>query len=165
MNILELSKKAQQFYENTRSKSLYSGYEKNVLVREDYSNCLFVDAGYEPQPGDIIFRLRSINGKTAIDLKTQVPAEPSLEDLAIKGKFTREEWAEMLDGMNGVIHTPGMDPRTEINDGVKTRRLKHKIDILNPVEGEILLREIQRFWNNNLNTDEFIDRYKQNENK
>jgi hypothetical protein len=163
MNILELSKKAQSFYENTRSKSLYSGYEKNVLVREDYNNCLFVDSNYEPQPGDTIFRLRSINGKTAIDLTTQVPEAPSLEDLAIKGKFTRDEWLEMLDKTNGLIFSPEIDPRSQISEEVENKRLEHKILILNPVEGEFLKREIQRFWNNNLNTDEFIEHYKQNE--
>ena len=164
MNILELSKKAQSFYENTRSKSLYSGYEKNVLVREDYNNCLFVDTNYQPQPGDTIFRLRSINGKTAIDLKTQVPAEPSLEELALKGKFTREEWLVMLDKMNGVLHTPEIEARSAIAAEVENPEIEQKISLLSPVEGKILLREIQRFWNNNLNTDEFIEQYKQNEN-
>ena len=71
MNILELSKKAQNFYESTRTKTLFSGYEKNVLVREDAENCLFVNSEYVSQPGDIIFRCRTINQNTVIDLKSQ----------------------------------------------------------------------------------------------
>lgn len=163
MNILELSAKAQRFYKNARSKTLNSGYEKNVLVREDYENCLFVDSSYELQPGDTIFRFRTLNGNTVIDLKKQVPEQPSLEDLALKGKFTRDEWIEMLDKTNGLIFTPEIDARSQISDEVENKRLEHKILILDPVEGEFLKREIQRFWNNNLNTDEFVNHYKQNE--
>ena len=71
MSILELSQKAQLFYEQSRKKRLYTGYEKNVLVRPDFENCLFVDAKYEPQPGDVIFRCKNMNGNTVIDLKLQ----------------------------------------------------------------------------------------------
>ena len=70
MEILKLSEKAQTFYESTRSKNLVSGYEKNVLTRVDQSNCLFVDSGYKPCPGDVIFRCRTINQNTVIDLKS-----------------------------------------------------------------------------------------------
>jgi hypothetical protein len=51
MNILKLSKIAQDYYEKTRGKTLYSGYEKNVLT--DGERCLFVKSDYEPAAGEV----------------------------------------------------------------------------------------------------------------
>jgi hypothetical protein len=66
MNILKLSKVAQDYYESTRGKTLYSGYEKNILT--DGERCLFVKSDYEPAAGEVIFRCRTINQNTVIDL-------------------------------------------------------------------------------------------------
>ena len=68
-NMLKLSKKAQNFYENTRSKTLVSGYERNILVREDAENCLFVKSDYDRQKDDVIFRCQTINQNTIIELR------------------------------------------------------------------------------------------------
>jgi hypothetical protein len=68
---LELAEKAKKYYEEGRSRSVYSGYERNVLIRADYEQCIFVDSTYEPQPGDVIFRCKTINQSTVIELKTK----------------------------------------------------------------------------------------------
>ena len=68
-NVLALSAKAQEYYEKTRGKMMISGYERNVLVREDFENCLFVNSDYELMPGDYVFRLKTVNRSTIIELK------------------------------------------------------------------------------------------------
>lgn len=69
-SVLKLAEKAQAFYEQGRSRTLVSGYERNVLVREDVQNAaLFVTANYEPQQGDVIFRCQTVNRETVITLK------------------------------------------------------------------------------------------------
>lgn len=144
MSILRLSAKAQAFYEASRSKYLYSGYEKNVLVRDDSDGCLFVDANYVPQPGDTIFRCRTINQNTAIDLKTQVSADAST--FALKGRFTTKEWIAMLGAMNGIMRTPELDPYKELLGELTNVELKEKIEALTLGVREALLRELERFW-------------------
>lgn len=149
MSILKLSAKAQAFYEASRSKSLYSGFEKNVLVRDDSDSCLFVDANYAPQPGDTIFRCRTINQNTAIDLKTQVPAYAST--FALKGRFTTREWIDMLGAINGVMRTIGIAPREELAGNIPDNdALSNKIKALTSEEGESLMAEIERFWQNDI---------------
>lgn len=159
MSILSLSAKAQKFYESTRTKTLYSGYDKNVLVRNDHDNCLFVDSNYLPVPGDTIFRLRTVNQQTVIDLKTHVPDEKPLEEIALKGKFSQNEWATMLKAMNGIITTPEIDPRQEIAGEVDNPVLEEKIMALTLTDAHILLREIKNFWNQNKPTQEIFDRF------
>jgi len=68
---LELAEKAKKYYEEGRSRTLYSGYERNVLTRADCEQCIFVDSTYKPEPGDVIFRCRTINQATVIELKTK----------------------------------------------------------------------------------------------
>lgn len=145
MSILNLSAKAQAFYEASRGRSLVSGYEKNVLVRDDSDSCLFVDATYNPQPGDTIFRCRTINQNTAIDLKTQVPADAS--SFALKGRFTTKEWIAMLGAMNGVTRVVGIAPRDELAWNIPNNdALSNKIKALTLEEGEVLMSEVERFW-------------------
>lgn len=155
MSILRLSAKAQAFYEASRGRSLYSGYEKNVLVRDDSENCLFVDASYIPQPGDTIFRCRTINQNTAIDLKTQVPADAST--FALKGKFTTKEWIAMLRATRGIMRTPELDPK-ELLGKLTNVELKEKIEALTLGESEALLGEIERFWQNDIHFTVFLSK-------
>lgn len=159
-HILELSRKAQDFYEKTRGKSVYSGYERNVLIREDFDNCLYVDSTYVPQPGDTLFRCRTLNQQTVIELKIQVPEAESLNKIALKGKFTGGEWLNMISHMNGILRTPGMDPRDELAGEMESSELLEKIKALTKVEAEILLREIETFWNNpETDPNKFVGKY------
>jgi len=158
-HILSLSAKAQQFYENTRSRGMVSGYERNVLVREDYENCLFVDSKYIPQPGDTIFRCRTMNQSTIIELAQSIPTLPDLEIIAMKGKFTEQEWKTILDSMNGLMHSPEIDPRDEIAGEVENPELEKKIQALGKTEGYALLKAVQAFWNGRYQLNEFIARY------
>ena len=157
MSILKLSAKAQAFYEASRGRSLYSGYEKNVLVRDDSDSCLFVDATYSPQPGDTIFRCRTINQNTAIDLKTQVPADAST--FALKGRFTTKEWIAMLGAMNGVMRTIGIAPHEELAGNIlNNAALSNKIKALTSEEGESLMAEIERFWQDEIPFTVFLNK-------
>ncbi len=165
MNILELSAKAQRFYEGTRSRTLTSGYDRNILIREDYENALFVDSRYAPKPGDNIFRCRTINQQTIIELVQQIPILPNLEMVALQGKFTQDQWKIILNAMNGIIHTPEIDPRDkiagEIDDQAKGKDpvLGQKILRLNKTEGYALLQAVQTFWNGRYQLNEFINKY------
>jgi hypothetical protein len=66
---LKLAEKAKKYYEEGRARNIYSGYERNVLVRVDHEQCIFVDSTYELQPGDVIFRCKTINQATVIEYK------------------------------------------------------------------------------------------------
>lgn len=146
MNILELSERARNFYENTRSRNLYSGYDKNVLTREDFESCLFVDSNYKPQPGDYLFRLATINGQTKIDLKEHVPAM-YLPAIALKGKFNATEWETILRTINGIsinLQEPGPGIAEEIEDP----ELSEKIRSLSRTETALLYSVILEFWYN-----------------
>lgn len=59
---------------------MISGYERNVLVRDDFDNCLFVTSEYKLQPGDNIFRCQTINKQTVISLKISIPKQQELSD-------------------------------------------------------------------------------------
>lgn len=146
MSILFLSAKAQTFYESGRSRTMISGYERNVLVRDDFDNCLFVDSDYRPQPGDNIFRCQTINQQTVISLKISIPKQPDLAEIALKGKFTRDQWVAMLKGTNGLLFTTVIDPRDEITGEMDNPELQHAIQNLNKTEGQILAQQIQLFW-------------------
>lgn len=156
-HVLELSRKAQDFYENAKTKNLHSGYEKNVLVRADQPNCVFVKADYIPQPGDVIFRCQTINQNTRIDLHKIAPGD-DLRKIALKNIFTRGEWEEILNNMNNVILTPELDPRDEIAEELEGDLAK-KIRSLCKTDGFILLWEIERFWNDRLNFGDFVKNY------
>ena len=162
MQILQLSAKAQQFYEQGRPRNMISGYERNVLTRHDFDNCLFVDAEYTPQPGDTIFRCKTINQKTIISLKTSIPESENLVEISLKGKFTREEWLAMLEVTNGLIFSPELDPRQnlagELDDDYE-RELIEKIEQMSVMEAKMLLREISLFWLYAPPADEFIARF------
>lgn len=160
MNILELSNKAQSFYEKTRSKTLFSGYEKNVLVRCDFDNCLFVKAEYEPQPGDVLFRCRTINQNTVIDLKVAVPETETIEQYALKGKLTQAEWMSLLDSMNGIIISKDIDLREQLAGGVSENvELAEKLKNLSELEARILAAEVEVFWGGNKNISSFLSKY------
>lgn len=158
-SILNLSAKAQEFYEKGRSRTLVSGYERNVLTRTDSENCLFVDANYILQPGDVIFRCQTINQQTVISLKTAAPEAESLEKTCLKGRFTSEEWRTMLNNMNGVQRTLEIDPRDEISGEIEDMELVKKIKEMGKCEGEILFREIEKFWNNRIDFDDFVSQF------
>lgn len=153
MNILKLTQKAREYYDACKSKSLYSGYEKNILVRPDSEEAVFVDANYTPRPGDFIFRAKSMNTNTVIDLKTQVP---SLEEQALKGKFTREEWMEILNRLtlflakqrwqNGILYVPEIPAREHIAGEMTDPAIEEKIMKLTDYEAKMLLSAIQIFW-------------------
>lgn len=158
-HILSLGAKAQQFYESTRSRSLVNGYERNVLVREDYENALFVDSRYIPQPGDTIFRCRTANQQTIIELAQSIPVSTDLVTIAVKGKFKEEEWKAILNAMNGVLHTPELDPRDEIAGEVESPDLEKKILALSKTDGYALLQVVQTFWNGRYQLNEFLAKY------
>jgi hypothetical protein len=151
MNILQLSERAVKFYEASRPRNLYSGYEKNVLVRNDSESCLFVDARYMPATGDVIFRVSTINQATKIDLKYSAPEESPL-----RGKFSREEWIEMIDKMNGVLASSEIDPREEVAGELENDELAAKVRELSKQEGEALLTSIAGFWDNEKALENFI---------
>jgi len=159
MNILELSAKAQKFYETGRSRTLVSGYERNVLVRPEFENGLFVDVNYHPKPGDYIFRCSTINQQTVISLKTAIPMADKIEIIALKGKFTQQEWLHMLERMNGILYTPELEPRNYIAGEMDEPVLEEKIMAMTITNGTILLREIQRFWQNHLSVEPFVNQY------
>lgn len=140
---------------------MVSGYDRNILVREDYENCLFVDAKYTPQPGDVIFRCRTINQQTIIELAQQIPALPELETIGLRGAFTKEEWPIMLNATNGLLHIPEIDPRDEIAGEVEDENpeLGRKIRSLSKTDGYALLNATQVFWNNMTPIAEFYRRF------
>lgn len=159
MHILSLSAKAQTFYESGRSRTMISGYERNVLVRDDFDNCLFVDSDYRPQPGDNIFRCQTINQQTVISLKISIPKQPDLAEIALKGKFTHDQWLAMLKATNGLLFSTVIDPRDEITGEVDTPDLQHAIQSLTKAEGQILAQQIQLFWATTPPTNEFITKF------
>lgn len=161
--ILNLSLKAQNFYENSRVKSISSGYERNVLVREDAENCLFVDSNYDLQPGDFIFRCKTINYATSIGLSKCLPVlpdVPGLMEIALKGKFSKEEWKIVLDIMNGYLHSPELDPREAISAELDDHPdVSKKIKSLDKTDGYALLWAISTFWDGRYQLHEFIEQY------
>lgn len=67
MTTLEKSKKAIEFYELYRSRTLVSGFEK--FVATDGNNCMFVSSEYEPENQDIkVFKLDTRNGNIGCQL-------------------------------------------------------------------------------------------------
>lgn len=149
-NILNLTEKARNFYESTCSKTLVSGYEKNVLVREDNDNCLFVNSDYELQDGDVLFRCKTINQNIVIDLyKTYVSPFSKL--------FTEIEWKEILNSMNGIMVIPDVDVREQIAgevEGTNPEAAK-KISALSLKDGEQLNELIKMFWDHQIGYDYF----------
>lgn len=73
MTLLELSKIAQEYYNNLRKKALPSGWEKYVAT--DGKSCMFVKNDYEPEPGQAVFYLMTRNFKTSCQLHKQNQAE------------------------------------------------------------------------------------------
>lgn len=65
-DILQLSGVAQAYYESLRSNTLVSGGERYVLT--DGKNCLFVPPSYPIAPGQAMFRCRTRQGGTEIEL-------------------------------------------------------------------------------------------------
>lgn len=161
-HVLEMSKLAQEFYEKGRSRSLVSGYERNVLVRPDFNNALFVDANYNLQPGDYVFRCQTINQQTVISLKSAIPQHENLAEIALKGIFTHVEWLAMIEVTNGLLFSPEIDPRQqlagELDDDFE-RGLIEKIEALPLVSAKMLMREISDMWVNNIPVETFIERF------
>lgn len=54
MDLLKLSRVAQDYYESLKS-NIVNGWEKNVVT--DGVNCMFVSSTYEPKPGEAMFYL------------------------------------------------------------------------------------------------------------
>lgn len=158
MNILELSKKAQEFYESARTKSIISGFEKNVLARADYDNCLFVKADYVPVMGDCIFKCRTINSATVIDLYVNGLADFDLRKIAFAGLFLNSEWKEILNNMNGIIIDFNMDLEAQLIDGLQENTAR-KIVSLSRIEIYMLIFEIISFWRYHKNFDDFTEFY------
>lgn len=69
MNLLELSKVAQAYYEGLRALSLAQGWDKYVAT--DGKQCLFVNSDYQPQPGEAVFFITTRNRQTSIQLYKQ----------------------------------------------------------------------------------------------
>ena len=69
MNLLELSKVAQAYYEGLRAPSLAQGWDKYVAT--DGKQCLFVHSDYHPQPGEAVFFITTRNRQTSIQLYKQ----------------------------------------------------------------------------------------------
>lgn len=66
MNIMNLAKVAQAYYEGLKAPSLAQGWEKYVAT--DGKQCLFVHSDYQPQPGEAVFFLAVRNRKTSCQL-------------------------------------------------------------------------------------------------
>jgi hypothetical protein len=66
MTTLQKAQSAIEYYESMRSRSLVSGFEKNVLT--DGYNSIFCKTDHNPGPGEVIFRLETRNGKTACQI-------------------------------------------------------------------------------------------------
>lgn len=67
MDTLKLADSAKRYYEKTKAKSVYHGWEKFVLTNG--IECIFVNADYEPSDGEAVFYLRTQNGNTVCELK------------------------------------------------------------------------------------------------
>lgn len=149
-SILDLTYMVRNFYENSCSKTLVSGYEKNVLARFDSQSCLFVNSEYELQEGDVIFRCKTINRNTVIDLyKTYVSPLSKL--------FTEDEWKEILYSMNGIMVIPEVDVRDQIAGEVEGTipEAAKKISALSLKDGEQLNELIKKFWDHQIGYDYF----------
>lgn len=166
-HVLNMSAKALQFYEKGRGRGIYSGYERNVLVRPDYPEALFVNSDYVPQPGDYIFRCDTMNQASRISLKTYIQPSKPLDEIALQGKFTKDEWMHILKAMNGVLSTPELDPREEIAGEVEDEveisperdALVSKIRGLDKLTGHLLLQVITEYWNAEIELNQFIERF------
>lgn len=67
MTILEKSKKATEFYDSYKAKTLWTGFEK--FVATDGNDCMFVNSDYDPENDEIcVFKLDTRNGKTGCQL-------------------------------------------------------------------------------------------------
>jgi hypothetical protein len=72
MSILQASKRAEEYYNAARSKTLVSGFEKTIVT--DGENCIFSSSDYELQEGEYMFQASTRNGNTVIKTakKTEV---------------------------------------------------------------------------------------------
>lgn len=66
MDLMNLAKVAQAYYEGLRAPSLAQGWEKYVAT--DGNTCMFVHSYYQPQPGEAVFFLAVRNRKTSCQL-------------------------------------------------------------------------------------------------
>lgn len=66
MTTLQKSQSAIEYYESMRSRTIVSGFEKNVLT--DGYTSIFCKTDHTPGPGEAIFRLETRNGKTACQI-------------------------------------------------------------------------------------------------
>lgn len=67
MTILELSERAQNYYESLMSPGLLQGWEK--LVATDGNLCCFVHSDYKPNPGEAVFFFCVKNKRVFCELK------------------------------------------------------------------------------------------------
>ena len=66
MTELKISERAKEYYEKVRPSNIFTGFEKN-LVTDGYK-FMFVKGDYEIKNGEVIFRVRTLNKNTIIDL-------------------------------------------------------------------------------------------------
>ena len=66
MKLLELSRRAQAYYERLRAPRMAQGWEKYVAT--DGTTCMFVNSSYDPQPGEAVFFLSTRNFNTMCQL-------------------------------------------------------------------------------------------------
>lgn len=66
MDLLELAKVAQAYYDGLRAPSLAQGWEKYVVTNGTTS--MFVHSDYEPKAGEAVFFLSVRNRKTSCQL-------------------------------------------------------------------------------------------------
>jgi hypothetical protein len=66
MTTLQKSQTAIEYYESMRSRTLVSGFEKNVLT--DGYKSIFCKTDHDPGPGEVIFRLETRTGKTSCQI-------------------------------------------------------------------------------------------------
>lgn len=70
MDIMNLAKVAQAYYEGLKAPSLAQGWEKYVAT--DGKTCMFVHNDYNPQPGEAVFFLSTRNRQTSCQLYKHV---------------------------------------------------------------------------------------------
>jgi len=79
MTTLQKSQTAIEYYESMRSKSLASGFEKNVLT--DGSSAIFCKTEHEPGAHEVIFRLETRNGKTSCQIYKEGETDDFIENM------------------------------------------------------------------------------------
>lgn len=147
MNTLKLGEIALDYYDSLKPRNVYSGFEKNILIREDSNVCIFVTSDYVPQEGDVIFRCQIRNGKTDIQLYRNKTVR----------LLSKEEWQLLLNSMNGIIIQEEMDVRQGLSFEVEDTdpELAKKIRSLSIDEAKRIYSDVKKFWDREIGFDYF----------